>query len=74
MVANRTRFLGAQVERTRPQIANLESQLDSCEDDGEPKPYTMGVRERAHAMDSPTYLRGEVDKPGRPCRAAPFKC
>ena len=66
MVANRTQFLGAQIERTRLQIANLESQLDSCEDDGEPKPYTMGVRERARAMDSPTYVRGEVDKPGDP--------
>jgi hypothetical protein len=66
MRANPTRFLGALIERTRLTIANLESQLDSCDDDGQPKPYTMGVRERARAMDSPTYVRGEVDKAGSP--------
>jgi hypothetical protein len=66
MRADPTRFLGALIERTRLQIANLETQLDACGEDGEPKLYTMGVRDRARAMDSPTYVRGEVDKPGGP--------
>jgi hypothetical protein len=66
MVANRAQYIGAQIERTRLHVANLESQIDSCEDDGVPRPYTMGVRERARAADSPAYVRGEIDKPGDP--------
>jgi hypothetical protein len=66
MVANRAQYIGAQIERTRLQIAYLEGRIDSCEDDGEPRPYTMGVRDRARAADCPTYVRGEVDKPGDP--------
>jgi hypothetical protein len=64
MVANRARVMGALIERARLQVANLETQLDAHDDGGNPKLYSMGVRDRARLTDCPTYVRGEVDKPG----------
>jgi hypothetical protein len=48
----------------RSRIATLQSQLALYESDGAPKPLAMGVRERRIAMDSPVFVRGELDQPG----------
>ncbi|WP_406701150.1 DUF1549 domain-containing protein [Singulisphaera sp. Ch08] len=49
---------------TTIRLALLQSRLNSFEADGTPKSRAMGVRDRASAVDSPLYQRGEIDKPG----------
>ena len=49
---------------TRARIATLESQFTLYEADGTPKPQAMGVRDRSITVDSPLYVRGEIDQPG----------
>ena len=57
-------FTVAQFVRNNFQIALLENRLDAYQEDGEPKQLAMGIRERLVLFDSPTFVRGEVDKPG----------
>jgi hypothetical protein len=45
-------------------LAMLRSRLAMYEPDGTPKRLAMGVRDRARPVDSPLFVRGEVDKPG----------
>ena len=50
--------------QTRNRIAVLKFRLASYRPDGTPRIYAMGVRERHEPIDSPFYLRGELDQPG----------
>jgi hypothetical protein len=45
-------------------MALLQHRLDTYAPDGSPKRRAMGVREKAEPVDSPLYIRGEVEKPG----------
>jgi hypothetical protein len=47
----------------RTQIAVQESQLAQYTADGTPQLFAMGVRERPFAIDSPVFVRGELDQP-----------
>jgi hypothetical protein len=53
-----------QLVRLNIQMSTVQDQLDNYTSDGEPKQYAMGVRERARAIDSRVFTRGEIDKPG----------
>jgi Protein of unknown function (DUF1549)/Protein of unknown function (DUF1553)/Planctomycete cytochrome C len=57
-------FTVAQFVRNNFQIAILENRLETYQENGEPKQLAMGVRERLVLFDCPTFVRGEVDKPG----------
>ncbi len=50
--------------QTRNRIAVLKFRLASYRPDGTPRSYAMGVRERHEPIDSPFYVRGELDQPG----------
>ena len=50
--------------RTRTLLAMLRFRLASYQPDGTPRTYAMGVRERFEPIDSPLYIRGELDPPG----------
>ncbi|HEX3447422.1 MAG TPA: DUF1549 domain-containing protein [Isosphaeraceae bacterium] len=52
--------------QTRARIAMLRFRLASYRSDGTPRTYAMGVRERFEPIDSPLYVRGELDQPGEP--------
>ncbi len=45
-------------------FATVTARVAAYGDDGQPKLLAMGVRERAEAIDSPLFGRGEIDKPG----------
>ena len=49
----------------------LRFRLASYQPDGTPRTYAMGVRERFEPIDSPLYIRGELEQPGEtgPSRA-----
>ncbi len=44
-------------------VTQLQSQLDSYDEQGNPKRRAMGVRESRFASDSPLYIRGEINQP-----------
>jgi len=48
----------------RSQIATLNSQLQSYQDDGTPKALAMGVSDRRFTFDTRLLIRGELDQPG----------
>jgi cytochrome c553 len=50
--------------QTRTRLAVLKFRLASFKPDGTPRTYAMGVRERFEPIDSPLYVRGELDQPG----------
>ena len=50
--------------QTRTRLAMLRFRLASYKPDGTPRTYAMGVRERFEPLDSPLYIRGELDQPG----------
>ncbi len=52
--------------QTRTRLAMLRFRLASYKPDGTPRTYAMGVRERFEPLDSPLYIRGELDQPGEP--------
>ncbi len=48
---------------TGSRVTQLQSQLDSYDDEGMPKAFAMGVREGRFMGDSPLLIRGEIDQP-----------
>ena len=50
--------------QTRSRLAILRFRLASYKPDGTPRTYAMGARERFEAVNSPLYVRGELDQPG----------
>ncbi len=50
--------------QTRTRLAILRFRLASYRPDGTARTYAMGVRERFEPLDSPLYVRGELDQPG----------
>ena len=54
--------------QTRTLLAILRFRLASYKPDGTPRTYAMGVRERFEPVDSPLYVRGELDQPGEPVK------
>jgi hypothetical protein len=57
--ANRDRL-----RRTNSMLAILRYRLAIDRPGGAPRVFAMGVRERDEALDSPVYVRGELDQPG----------
>jgi hypothetical protein len=49
----------------RLRLTTLEGKLQNYLADGTPKMLAMGVREKSRAIDSPLYVRGEIEKPGQ---------
>ena len=52
--------------QTRARLAMLRFRLASYRPDGTPRRYAMGARERFEPIDSPLYVRGELEHPGDP--------
>ncbi len=50
--------------QTRTRMAILRFRLASYNPDGTPRNYAMGARERFEPLNSPLYVRGELDQPG----------
>jgi cytochrome c553 len=50
--------------QTRARLAMLRFRLASYKPDGTPRKYAMGVRERFEPIESPLYVRGELEQPG----------
>ncbi len=50
--------------RTRTLLSMLRFRLASFKPDGTPRSYAMGVRERFEPLDSPLFIRGELESPG----------
>ncbi len=57
--ANRDRL-----RRANSMLATLRHRLLMDRPGGSPRAFAMGVRERDPALDSPLYVRGELDQPG----------
>ena len=57
--ANRDRL-----RRTNSLLAMVRYRLAVDRPDGPPRAFAMGVSERDEAVDSPLYVRGELDQPG----------
>ena len=57
--ANRDRL-----RRTNSLLAMVRYRLAVDRPDGPPRAFAMGARERDEAVDSPLYVRGELDQPG----------
>ena len=57
--ANRDRL-----RRANSMLATLRHRLLMDRPGGSPRAFAMGVRERDEAVDSPLYVRGELDQPG----------
>jgi hypothetical protein len=57
--ANRDRL-----RRTTSMLSTLRHRLLIDRAGGSPRAFAMGVRERDEAVDSPLYVRGELDQPG----------
>ena len=57
--ANRDRL-----RRANSMLATLRHRLLIDRPGGSPRAFAMGVRERDEAVDSPLYVRGELDQPG----------
>ena len=57
--ANRDRL-----RRANSMLATLRYRLLIDRPGGPPRAFAMGVRERDEAVDSPLYVRGELDQPG----------
>jgi len=57
--ANRDRL-----RRTTSMLSGLRYRLAIDQPDGSPRLFAMGVRERDQAVDSPLYVRGEMEQPG----------
>ena len=57
--ANRDRL-----RRANSMLAMLRHRLLIDRPGGSPRAFAMGVRERDEAVDSPLYVRGELDQPG----------
>jgi hypothetical protein len=57
--ANRDRL-----RRSNSMIATIRHRLLMDRPGGSPRAFAMGVRERDEIVDSPLYLRGELDQPG----------
>jgi hypothetical protein len=57
--ANRDRL-----RRTNSMLATLRHRLLMDRPGGSPRAFAMGARERDEAVDSPLYVRGELDQPG----------
>lgn len=49
---------------TLAQLSQLQSRLSLYDAEGKPRLLAMGVRERFRTVNSPVYVRGEVNKPG----------
>ena len=52
--------------QTRGRAAMLRFRLASYRPDGTPRNYAMGAAERFEPIDSPVYIRGELEHPGDP--------
>ncbi len=52
--------------QTRTRLAMLRFRLSSYHADGTPRKYAMGAAERFEPIDSPLYVRGELENPGDP--------
>ncbi|MGO9464232.1 MAG: DUF1549 domain-containing protein [Isosphaeraceae bacterium] len=52
------------VFQTLTRLAIVRFRLESFKPDGTPRTYAMGARERFEPLDSPLYIRGELDQPG----------
>ncbi len=52
------------VRRANSLVAMLHYRLAIDRRDGPPRAFAMGVRERDEAVNSPLYVRGELDQPG----------
>lgn len=48
---------------TNARISTLRYRLASYRPDGTPRAFAMGVRDRDEPVDSPLYVRGELDQP-----------
>jgi Protein of unknown function (DUF1553)/Protein of unknown function (DUF1549)/Planctomycete cytochrome C len=57
--ANRDRL-----RRTNSLLAMVRYRLAVDRPDGPPRAFAMGVRDRDQVVDSPLYVRGELDQPG----------
>ena len=57
--ANRDRL-----RRANSMLATLRYRLLIDRPGGRPRTFAMGVRERDESVDSPFYVRGELDQPG----------
>jgi hypothetical protein len=57
--ANRDRL-----RRANSMLATLRYRVLIDRPDGPPRAFAMGVRERGEVVDSPLYVRGELDQPG----------
>ncbi len=53
-----------QLRRTNSLLAMLRHRMLIDRPGGSPRAFTMGVRERDEVVDSPLYVRGELDQPG----------
>lgn len=54
-----------QMRRITSQISSLRYRLLVDRPDESPRVFTMGVQERVTPRNSPLYIRGELEKPGR---------
>jgi cytochrome c553 len=52
------------VFQTLARLAIMRFRLASFGPDGDPRTYAMGARERSEPINSPLYIRGELDQPG----------
>jgi len=52
------------VFQTLTRLAIMRFRLASYKPDGTPRTYAMGARERFEPLNSPLYIRGELDQPG----------
>jgi len=52
------------VFQTLTRLGIVRFRLASYKPDGTPRTYAMGARERFEALDSPLYMRGELEHPG----------
>jgi hypothetical protein len=52
------------MRRVTSMLSTLRHRLRMDQPGGEPRAFAMGVRERDETIDSPLYVRGELDQPG----------
>ena len=58
-------LLLVRLRRTNSLLAMLRYRLAIDRPGGAPRAFAMGAFERDQAMDSPLYVRGELDQPGQ---------
>ena len=65
--ANQIKKLG-NLNRVVTQIAAVESQLNSIDDEGNPRSFCMGAQEKDEPHDARLLVRGEFDQPTEPVK------